>query len=184
MRLIRIALASVNATVGAVRGNVDRCISAVRTGASEQATVVVFPEQVVGGYPQEDLVQWRASSTRSGGGSSGFARETADTAVRRRRRRDRGAAEGSSTTARRCCTAGASWASSRRRSSPRTTSSTRRARFARGGAGLVDRRPRRALRRSGVRARLRHRGARGLRGRVVARRSDAASLLRGRRARR
>jgi NAD+ synthase (glutamine-hydrolysing) len=79
MRLIRIALASVNATVGAVRGNVDRCISAVRTGVSEHATVVVLPEQAVGGYAQEDLVQWRAFVDAQWEGLERLARETADT---------------------------------------------------------------------------------------------------------
>lgn len=60
MRLIKIGLASVDATVGAVRSNVDRCIALARTMAKEEVTVGLFPEQVVGGYATEDLVQWRA----------------------------------------------------------------------------------------------------------------------------
>jgi NAD+ synthase (glutamine-hydrolysing) len=59
MRLIRIATASVNTTVGALRSNVDRSVSVAAAAAKEGATVVLFPEQLIGGYPAEDLVQWR-----------------------------------------------------------------------------------------------------------------------------
>jgi NAD+ synthase (glutamine-hydrolysing) len=59
MRLIRIATASVNTTVGALRSNVDRAITVASAAAEDAATVVLFPEQLVGGYPAEDLVQWR-----------------------------------------------------------------------------------------------------------------------------
>jgi NAD+ synthase (glutamine-hydrolysing) len=59
MRLIKIALGSVNPTVGSVRSNTERCVAmALEMGAAD-TTVGVFPEQVVGGYPAEDLVQWR-----------------------------------------------------------------------------------------------------------------------------
>ena len=60
MRLIRIALANVDTTVGAVRSNVDRALTLARQAAADHATVVAFPEQLVSGYPPEDLVQWRA----------------------------------------------------------------------------------------------------------------------------
>jgi NAD+ synthase (glutamine-hydrolysing) len=59
MRLVRIATASVNTTVGALRSNVDRAIALAVAAAEDGATVVLFPEQLVGGYPAEDLVQWR-----------------------------------------------------------------------------------------------------------------------------
>jgi NAD+ synthase (glutamine-hydrolysing) len=59
MRLVKIGIASVNATVGAVRSNVDRCVALAHAMAAENTTVAVFPEQVVGGYASEDLVQWR-----------------------------------------------------------------------------------------------------------------------------
>jgi NAD+ synthase (glutamine-hydrolysing) len=59
MRLVRIATASVNTTVGALRSNVDRALAVARAAADDGATVVLFPEQLVGGYPAEDLVQWR-----------------------------------------------------------------------------------------------------------------------------
>ncbi len=59
MRLVRLAIANVNTTVGAVRANVDRAIRVARAAAADGATVIAFPEQLVGGYPPEDLVQWR-----------------------------------------------------------------------------------------------------------------------------
>jgi NAD+ synthase (glutamine-hydrolysing) len=59
MRLIRIATASVNTTVGAFSSNVDRAIAIAAAAVEDGATVVLFPEQLVGGYPAEDLVQWR-----------------------------------------------------------------------------------------------------------------------------
>lgn len=60
MRLVKISLGSVNTTVGALRANMDRAIAMARKMAAEGVTVGVLPEQLVGGYPPEDLVQWRA----------------------------------------------------------------------------------------------------------------------------
>ncbi len=60
MRLVRIAICNVNTTVGAVRSNVDRAIALGREAAADGATLVAYPEQLVGGYPPEDLVQWRS----------------------------------------------------------------------------------------------------------------------------
>lgn len=59
MRLLRLALASTNATVGAVRSNTDRIIARIVEQEANAATVIAFPEQAIGGYPSEDLVQWR-----------------------------------------------------------------------------------------------------------------------------
>jgi NAD+ synthase (glutamine-hydrolysing) len=59
MRLVKIAVASVNSTVGRVTTNTDRCISMAHEMAGTDVTVAVFPEQVIGGYSPEDLVQWR-----------------------------------------------------------------------------------------------------------------------------
>lgn len=59
MRLVKIALGSVNPTVGSVRSNTDRCLAMAREMAADDVTVGAFPEQVIGGYPSEDLVQWR-----------------------------------------------------------------------------------------------------------------------------
>lgn len=60
MRLIRIATASIDTTVGAVVSNVDRAIAACEEAEKQDATVVALPEQAIGGYAPEDLVQWRA----------------------------------------------------------------------------------------------------------------------------
>jgi NAD+ synthase (glutamine-hydrolysing) len=60
MRLVRLGLASVSSTVGAVRSNADRVLSQAREMEADGVTVACFPEQVLGGYPAEDLVQWRA----------------------------------------------------------------------------------------------------------------------------
>jgi NAD+ synthase (glutamine-hydrolysing) len=76
MRLVRIALASVNTTVGACRSNVDRAIVQAREAAAAGAAVVAFPEQLVGGYPPEDLVQWPAFVDAQWTELRRFARET------------------------------------------------------------------------------------------------------------
>jgi NAD+ synthase (glutamine-hydrolysing) len=59
MRLAKVAVASVSPTVGAVRSNVDRLVAIAHEMAAADVTIAGFPEQVVGGYPPEDLVQWR-----------------------------------------------------------------------------------------------------------------------------
>ena len=59
MRLVKIGLGNVNPTVGALTANVDQCIELAGAMASEDVTVALFPEQVIGGYTPEDLVQWR-----------------------------------------------------------------------------------------------------------------------------
>jgi NAD+ synthase (glutamine-hydrolysing) len=59
MRLAKLALASVSPTVGAVSSNVTRLIAIANEMAADGVTLAAFPEQVVGGYPPEDLVQWR-----------------------------------------------------------------------------------------------------------------------------
>jgi NAD+ synthase (glutamine-hydrolysing) len=58
MRLAKLAVASLSPTVGAVRSNVSRLIAVANEMAAENVTIGAFPEQVVGGYPPEDLVQW------------------------------------------------------------------------------------------------------------------------------
>jgi NAD+ synthase (glutamine-hydrolysing) len=58
MRLAKLAVASVSPTVGAVRSNVSRLIDVAKEMADANVTIAAFPEQAVGGYPPEDLVQW------------------------------------------------------------------------------------------------------------------------------
>lgn len=58
MRLVKIGVASVNSTVGAVTSNTNRCIEMAHAMATDHVTLAAFPEQVIGGYSPEDLVQW------------------------------------------------------------------------------------------------------------------------------
>jgi NAD+ synthase (glutamine-hydrolysing) len=60
MRLIKIALGNVDSTVGEVRSNVGRILAQAREMAAGGVTLGCFTEQAVGGYPPEDLIQWRA----------------------------------------------------------------------------------------------------------------------------
>jgi NAD+ synthase (glutamine-hydrolysing) len=52
---IRVALAQVNATVGDLEGNKELLIEWTRHAAGRGASVVVFPEMMLTGYPVEDL---------------------------------------------------------------------------------------------------------------------------------
>jgi NAD+ synthase (glutamine-hydrolysing) len=78
MRLIKVALANVETTVGAVRANAERVIALARRMAREDVTVGAFPEQVLGGYPPEDLVQWGGFVDAQRRALERFARETGD----------------------------------------------------------------------------------------------------------
>ncbi len=77
MRLVKLGLAAVNTTVGAFGKNVDRAVAMAREMAAQQVTVALFPEQLVGGYPQEDLVQWQRFVDRQWAELERFAAETA-----------------------------------------------------------------------------------------------------------
>ncbi len=78
MRLVKIGLGNINATVGAIDRNLDRMIAQARAMAEEQVTVATFPEQVIGGYPPEDLVQWDAFVENQWSALLRFAETTAD----------------------------------------------------------------------------------------------------------
>lgn len=77
MRLIQIAVASLDPNVGAVRSNVDLMLAAAREMAAAGVTLGCFSEQCVGGYPPEDLIQWRAFVDAQRSELERFARETA-----------------------------------------------------------------------------------------------------------
>src|SRR5512140_2744151 len=77
MRLVKVGLGNVNPTVGAFGANVDRVLAQAVEMARDHVTVAVFPEQVVGGYAPEDLVQWQAFVERQWTELSRFASETA-----------------------------------------------------------------------------------------------------------
>jgi NAD+ synthase (glutamine-hydrolysing) len=59
MRLVRIGLGSIDTTVGAFRANADKVIALAAEMAEDNVTVGLFPEQAIGGYPVEDLIQWQ-----------------------------------------------------------------------------------------------------------------------------
>lgn len=77
MRLVKVGLAAINTTVGAFGANVSRALGLAQEMAAADVTVAVFPEQLVGGYPQEDLVQWRAFVERQWAELGRYAKETA-----------------------------------------------------------------------------------------------------------
>lgn len=77
MRLVKVGLGAVNTTVGAFGANVDRALAMAQDMAAADVSVAVFPEQLVGGYPQEDLVQWQAFVDRQWAELERYASETA-----------------------------------------------------------------------------------------------------------
>ncbi|WP_225411969.1 NAD(+) synthase [Stigmatella hybrida] len=81
MRLVKVGLASVNTTVGAFSRNVDRALELGRRMAAEDVTVGLFQEQLIGGYPAEDLVQWQGFIDHQWPALERFARETAQLAT-------------------------------------------------------------------------------------------------------
>ena len=81
MRLAKVAVASVSPTVGAVDSNVTRLIEVAREMAAQDVTLGAFPEQAIGGYPPEDLVQWRGFLKGQRRELDRFARETSDSAT-------------------------------------------------------------------------------------------------------
>ncbi len=78
MRLLKLGLAAVNTNVGAFGKNVDRAVALAREMAAQHVTVALFPEQLVGGYPQEDLVQWQRFVDRQWIELERFTAETAE----------------------------------------------------------------------------------------------------------
>lgn len=81
MRLAKLAVAAVGPTVGAIKSNVERLIEIGRAMSEANVTVGAFPEQCIGGYPPEDLVQWPALLAAQRSGLETFARQTNDTAT-------------------------------------------------------------------------------------------------------
>jgi NAD+ synthase (glutamine-hydrolysing) len=77
MRLVRIALANVNTTVGAVVSNRALGVAAAHTAEADGATFLVLPEQLLAGYSPEDLVHWRSFVAAQWKELETFAREMA-----------------------------------------------------------------------------------------------------------
>jgi NAD+ synthase (glutamine-hydrolysing) len=55
-RLVRVALAQINTTVGDVWGNVEKAADALRKATDAGAELVALPELTITGYPPEDLL--------------------------------------------------------------------------------------------------------------------------------
>src|SRR5215204_2167012 len=81
MRLVRVGLGSIDTTVGAFRENTDRALALAYDMAADGVTIGVFPEQAIGGYPVEDLIQWQGFVERQWPELERFARETASLAA-------------------------------------------------------------------------------------------------------
>jgi NAD+ synthase (glutamine-hydrolysing) len=81
MRLAKLAVASVSPTVGAVRSNVSRLIAVAKEMADASVTIGAFPEQAIGGYPPEDLVQWPGFLVGQRQELERFAKETSGSAT-------------------------------------------------------------------------------------------------------
>ncbi|MCE9670897.1 NAD(+) synthase [Myxococcus stipitatus] len=77
MRLVKVGIASVNTTVGAFVANTDRALTLAKRMAEDGVTVGVFQEQLIAGYPAEDMVQWQGFIDRQWPELERFARETA-----------------------------------------------------------------------------------------------------------
>lgn len=59
MKLVKLGIGNVSTTVGAVDANTCAVLDTARKAAAEDVWLLAFPEQVIGGYPAEDLVQWK-----------------------------------------------------------------------------------------------------------------------------
>ncbi|WP_434347164.1 NAD(+) synthase [Myxococcus virescens] len=77
MRLVKLGLASVNTTVGSFTRNTDKALALAAKMAAEGVTLGVFQEQLIAGYPAEDMVQWQGFMDRQWPELERFARETA-----------------------------------------------------------------------------------------------------------
>jgi NAD+ synthase (glutamine-hydrolysing) len=78
MKLVKLGIANVSSTVGATRANTDAVVRLARAAAAEDVWLMAFPEQVIGGYPAEDLVQWKAFVDAQLAELRRLARETSD----------------------------------------------------------------------------------------------------------
>lgn len=77
MKLLRIALAPTNPTVGAVCTNTTVLAARALAASSDGADLVVFPELAITGYPLEDLVQFPGLVAAAWDALQRFAKETA-----------------------------------------------------------------------------------------------------------
>ena len=78
MPQLRVALAQVNATVGALGANADTIVDRARAALERGAHLVLFPEMMLTGYPPEDLVLRRSFVEASRSGVEALAIRLAD----------------------------------------------------------------------------------------------------------
>ncbi len=64
-RVVRVAIAQINCTVGDLEGNAEKIFNAAREAAARGADIVVTPELALTGYPPEDLLLRPALYARS-----------------------------------------------------------------------------------------------------------------------
>lgn len=76
MNLIKIGLASLNPTVGAIESNVSKTIEVAAEMSAARCSLGAFTEQVISGYPTEELVQWQGFLEAQWRGLKRFAAET------------------------------------------------------------------------------------------------------------
>src|ERR1700710_1127345 len=81
MRLRQLRTAHRQPTGGAARADTGRCLELARAMAADDVTVAAFPEQVIGGYAAEDLVQWIAFVASQRTELERFALETRELAT-------------------------------------------------------------------------------------------------------
>jgi NAD+ synthase (glutamine-hydrolysing) len=56
IRIVRVALAQINSTVGDVWGNVEKAARALKSATDVGAKLIALPELAITGYPPEDLL--------------------------------------------------------------------------------------------------------------------------------
>ncbi|HSF17741.1 MAG TPA: NAD(+) synthase [Vicinamibacteria bacterium] len=76
MQPIKIGLANLDPTVGAIHSNLERLIQTAAEMSANRCAIGVFTEQVISGYPTEDLVQWRGFVEQQGRALRSFAEAT------------------------------------------------------------------------------------------------------------
>jgi NAD+ synthase (glutamine-hydrolysing) len=76
MRLVKIGMANINTTVGAIDSNIAKVTTFAEEMAKQKCTFGVFQEQVLSGYPPEDLPQWQQFVDKQKNALINFAEKT------------------------------------------------------------------------------------------------------------
>jgi NAD+ synthase (glutamine-hydrolysing) len=74
---VRLALAQINACVGDLAGNVERCLAAIEDAGRQGAALVVLPEMAVPGYPPRDILLDSSFVEAAGRATADLARRAA-----------------------------------------------------------------------------------------------------------